>query len=437
MPQLNVHDFPPQLIWLLITFVLLFVLMAKVALPKIGGVIDARAARIRADLDRAAALKTEAETAMAEYEKALAAARAQGQSMTRETDARLARAAADRQAAQELAARIEQDRAAEAAATARAEAERRAAEEAGARAAAEREAQQAATARAEAAALAEAHSREREVRERELREQAKLRIEADKRERELAEARAAADRKVAKEVAARVELDRAAEAAAAVAGVPTSFTYDIIHSTSTTENQMWTFNNSARRYSVSTAEGGNGIDFATAADPRLPICIGGSAACTASGTTQPRRDDNTSIPLYVQLKWPARDARVSIVNGIEARLIEAEAALAGGNYGAAGGTLEILNAPRAGAGVAGLAPLTDPGTPAARVDLLFRERAFWLYLTSHRLGDLRRLMSQYDRAEDAVFPTGNWHKGGLYGDDTSMPVPAVETNNPNFTGCLD
>jgi hypothetical protein len=228
-----------------------------------------------------------------------------------------------------------------------------------------------------------------------------------------------------------LDLDRPAEAAAAVAGVPTGFTYDILHSTSTTENQTWILNNSARRYSVSTVEGGNGIDFATAADPRLPICIGGSAACTASGTTQPRRDDNTSIPLYVQLKWPARDARVSIVNGIEARLIEAEAALGAGNYGGAGGTLEILNALRSGAGVAGLADLTDPGSDPARVDQLFRERAFWMFSTGHRTGDLRRLVKQYGRGVETVFPTGAWHKGGNYGTDPNLPVPQAEENNPN------
>jgi len=48
-------------------------------------------------------------------------------------------------------------------------------------------------------------------------------------------------------------------------------------------------------------------------------------------------------------------------------------------------------------GVAELAALTDPGTAEARVDLLFRERAFWFFLTGHRQGDLRRLIRQYGR----------------------------------------
>ncbi|HEX6133041.1 MAG TPA: hypothetical protein VFZ24_03595, partial [Longimicrobiales bacterium] len=79
-----------------------------------------------------------------------------------------------------------------------------------------------------------------------------------------------------------------------------------------------------------------------------------------------------------------------------------------------------------------LAPLQDPGSPAARVDLLFQERAFWLFLTGHRLGDLRRLVRQYGRATDEVFPTGAWHKGGVYGSDVAFPIPFNEAQNSQF-----
>ena len=226
-----------------------------------------------------------------------------------------------------------------------------------------------------------------------------------------------------------LNLNRPAEAAAAVAGVPTTFEYLIAHSPTAQENQIWLLNNSARRYSVSNAEAGEGLNFATANDPRLPVCQGGSTACRDAGTTQTRRDDNTTVTLYVQLKWPTRGSPVAIVTGVEARLIEAEAALGAGNYAGANGTLPILNTLRTT--VTGLAPLTDPGTAAARVDQLFRERAFWMFSTGHRTGDLRRLIRQYGRDAGTVFPSGAWHKQGNYGTDVNLPVPDAERNNEN------
>jgi hypothetical protein len=66
------------------------------------------------------------------------------------------------------------------------------------------------------------------------------------------------------------------------------------------------------------------------------------------------------------------------------------------------------------------------------VDQLFKERAYWLFLTSHRLGDLRRLVTQYNRGTETVFPTGTYHKSGTYGTDVNSPVPQAEENNPNF-----
>src|SRR5215470_4660932 len=68
-----------QLFWFAITFVALYVLVAKFGLPRIGGIIDARRGRIAADLAAANRLKDEANAAMAAYEKALAEARARAQ----------------------------------------------------------------------------------------------------------------------------------------------------------------------------------------------------------------------------------------------------------------------------------------------------------------------------------------------------------------------
>ena len=75
MPQLNPLDWAPQIIWLIITFGILYVLMVKVALPRIGGVIDARAAYIAKDLAEADKLRRQTEEAIAAYEQALAEAK--------------------------------------------------------------------------------------------------------------------------------------------------------------------------------------------------------------------------------------------------------------------------------------------------------------------------------------------------------------------------
>ncbi len=226
--------------------------------------------------------------------------------------------------------------------------------------------------------------------------------------------------------ATSTDASKRTQAAAAVALVATTFRYEEQHSQTTNSNQFWNLNNNARRYSVGSSEGGNGLNFATANDPRVPVCLGGDATCRAIGVTLATRDDGT-IPVIVQRIWPARESRVAILTGIEARLLEAEALLPANPAG----SLVILNTLRLT--VTGLAPLADAGTPAARIDQLFRERAFWLFGRGTRTGDLRRLIRQYGRTEDAVFPTGEWHKGGPYGDDVNMPVPQAEQNNPNVT----
>jgi starch-binding outer membrane protein, SusD/RagB family len=232
-----------------------------------------------------------------------------------------------------------------------------------------------------------------------------------------------------------MNLDRPADAAVAVADVPTSFVYRNLHSVTTSTNQTWVLNNSQRRYSVSNNEGTNGLNFATANDPRLPVCHGGDTACRAVGVTNNRRDDNSAEPFHVQLLWPARESPVTVSSGIEARMIQAEAQLRAGQHEAA---LATLNAARAT--VTGLLPLTDAGTDAARIDQLFREKAFWLYGRGHRVGDMRRLIRQYGRDANAVFPTGAFHKAGTYGSDVTIPLPLAEANNPNVPvgqTCMD
>jgi F-type H+-transporting ATPase subunit b len=97
VPQLEVSTFVPQLFWLVITFGVLFLLMAKIGLPRVSGVIEARRKRIDDDLARATQLKAEAEAALAAYQQTLASARAQAQAAVKDTTDKLAAEAAERQ----------------------------------------------------------------------------------------------------------------------------------------------------------------------------------------------------------------------------------------------------------------------------------------------------------------------------------------------------
>ncbi len=220
-----------------------------------------------------------------------------------------------------------------------------------------------------------------------------------------------------------LNLDQPAQAAQAASQVPDGFAYEMYHSVTAFDNALWSWNVNSRRYSVSNNEGVNGLNFATAGDPRVPVC---EAPCPQVGVTSATRDD-ASRPLHVQLIAPARESAVALMQGVDARMIEAEAALRAGNAQAA---LDLVNAARA---TVDLDPLTDPGTEAGRVDLLFREKAFWTFARGYRMGDLRRLVRQYGRAQDSVFPTGDWHKAGAsYQGDVNMPIPLAESNNPNI-----
>lgn len=84
-PPLDPANFAPQLIWLAITFALLYWLLSKVALPRIGEVIEERRDRIQRDLDAAEKMKRDTEKALAGYEKALADARTRAGGMAKET----------------------------------------------------------------------------------------------------------------------------------------------------------------------------------------------------------------------------------------------------------------------------------------------------------------------------------------------------------------
>jgi hypothetical protein len=226
-----------------------------------------------------------------------------------------------------------------------------------------------------------------------------------------------------------------------MSGVPTAYTYDVTFAQVSGDNGIWALNNNAKRYVVGDSlENGvlikNALPFVSAKDPRVPTSGSGKAF-------------DTGTPFSQQLLWasagsPAgREDPVAVVNGIDARLLEAEVQLSVGDVA---GWLSTLNALRAGptqltqsVSIKGMSALVDPGTTASRVSLQFREKAFWTFGRGERLGDLRRLIRQYARPQDQVFPTGNFNatKGGVYGADVNLLVPQAEQNNTKFTACTD
>jgi hypothetical protein len=138
--------------------------------------------------------------------------------------------------------------------------------------------------------------------------------------------------------------------------------------------------------------------------------------------------------------WPARSDPLPFLSGLDARLIEAEAKLQANDFA---GMMSILNALRATPQKLGaittpaMAALATPATKDAAIDLYFREKAFWQFSRGYRLPDLRRLVRQYARPQDKVFPSGQFFKGQTYQQDVNFPVTTGELANPNFNSCLD
>jgi len=254
---------------------------------------------------------------------------------------------------------------------------------------------------------------------------------------------------------ALLALGNYADAATTVSSVPDGFQYVMVYDQAVSPGPNDFFLNRSFAYSdfnldasgtqvtMVDREGANGLPFMSSGDPRT--------AFVDDGTNQFGR------PKIHPAKYSiGGDGPLVIASGVEARLIEAEAALKVG-----GATwLTTLNTLRtdgtfdtqpnaddptktdtlwhAGTGgVAGLKPLEDPVDGDARVDLVFSERAFWLFLTGTRQGDLRRLVRQYGRQPNHVYPTGPYPGAfNSYGNDVTAPITGEERiSNPLFTGC--
>lgn len=153
-------------------------------------------------------------------------------------------------------------------------------------------------------------------------------------------------------------------------------------------------------------------------DPRVPVL---------ATSTIPAR--------YKQQKFIGGAQTIPLASWIDAKLIEAEASLNNEGLGGAG-YLVPLNAARRSIG---LSDTTDPGHADARVDLIFRERAYWNYLVGTRLGDLRRLVRVYDRMPITVFPVGDYGRYTqipFYGNNFVFSPPVAEIRfNDLYYGC--
>ena len=249
----------------------------------------------------------------------------------------------------------------------------------------------------------------------------------------------------------RTLVDRAqyVAAAAAVQSVPPAFAYSLVGATGGLYGYNSTFYQNifpnyygCATFNVADREGTNGLPFVSANDPRLVLDSTISETCDGVWSGLP------DSVFYYPVKFGNPNAPgIPLATGVEAGLIAAEGALQGGS----GAWLTDLNALRSS--VTGLGPLTDPGTDSGRVSLMFSERAFWLFGTGTRLGDLRRLIRQYSRPAESVFPTGAYAPGNepylaplfvspltTYGTDVNLtlptPISGNLTANPYYKGCI-
>jgi starch-binding outer membrane protein, SusD/RagB family len=211
------------------------------------------------------------------------------------------------------------------------------------------------------------------------------------------------------------------QASASVTAVPTTFAYATSSFLASVPNQLYYYIEQYQRITISNAEGENGLPFVSAADPRVVTStsiVGGDSLTTLASLS-------ATTPL-------------TVASGIEARLITAEAALQAGDVATWRATLNML---RQTAISPAMDTLTSDSTTNAgsafQLQVMFRERAFWLFGTGHRHGDLRRLIRQYSLPIESVFPTGPYEGGPQQYGISAVFYPGGEQSNPNFTGCID
>jgi starch-binding outer membrane protein, SusD/RagB family len=220
---------------------------------------------------------------------------------------------------------------------------------------------------------------------------------------------------------ALLNLNQPAQAAAVftTTSVPTSYVYNVTYSTSTIVNAMYDWMNATLNFAPADREGGVGLDFVSANDPRVTVRRG------TNGAPTPRAGQD-GVNHFTQTVFTLPNSAVPLATGIEARLIEAEAMVR------ANDPTYITKVNEARATRTDLPALAPAATQAAQVDQVMRERGFWFWGTAHRVGDLRRLMRQYNRTQAEVWPSGAYFKGGNFGTHVTLRPSQAEQNNPDY-----
>lgn len=254
----------------------------------------------------------------------------------------------------------------------------------------------------------------------------------------------------------RVLLDQAqfAQAAQAVQDVPQSFVYNVNYQIGgfillgghgfSFENTLEQPQGNPTSLVTADQEGGNGLVWST--DPRVAAQL-----------------DNSLTGGYPwSNKYPSGNSPIRLADGIEAQLIQAEASL---NAGSSDWLTILTNLRNTCTSASGCAPvpdvtptsypsaLVDSGTASGRLSTLMAERAYWMFATGHREGDLRRLLRPpynappYSRRDNNTYPTGSYSWPNLYDlnpvsttygtDVVAMPARAEQQYNHLYHGCID
>jgi hypothetical protein len=253
--------------------------------------------------------------------------------------------------------------------------------------------------------------------------------------------------------------------------VPTNFNFELqlepggYNNGGSTESNLYdyTLYGGCSYFVPTSGKGQNGLNYTSAHDTRLQFDSTLVPTCDEAYSTVPVLDNVMYFPTKFGTTVQSING-VPLATGVEARLIEAEVALQKGQVGTWASDLNGLRSELPGGTYLVLPPadtmsaLPADSTTAAgadmQVNVMFRERAFWLYGMGSRLGDMRRLIRQYGRDQSTVFPIGVNPFGELstlpsplpnYGTEVNITLPTaagmggLNLTDPNnaYKGCTD